>query len=62
MGLLDRISQDIKAAMLARDAERLSTRRLLNSAVGYRQIEKKPEALPDAEVITISTPVARLLP
>ena len=53
MPLLDRLNQEIKAAMLARDAERLSTLRLLKSAVGYAQIEKKNDALPDAEVIAI---------
>lgn len=53
MSLLERISQEIKASMLARDAERLSTLRLLKSAIGYVQIEKKTEALPDADVIVI---------
>jgi uncharacterized protein YqeY len=58
----DRISHDIKAALPARDAERLTTLRLVKSTIGYHQFEKQSEALPDAEVITISTPVARLLP
>jgi uncharacterized protein len=53
MALLERISQELKQAMLARDAERLSTLRLLKSAVGYAQIERKTEALSDAEVVTI---------
>lgn len=53
MSLQERISQEIKAAMLARDADRLSTLRLLKSAIGYAQIEKKTESLPDAEVIAI---------
>ena len=39
--------------MLARDAFRLGTLRLLKSAMGYAQIEKKVEQLPDAEVIQI---------
>ena len=39
--------------MLAKDADRLSTLRLLKSAIGYAQIERKTEALSDAEVIAI---------
>ena len=53
MTLLERISQEIKTAMLARDAERLSTLRLLKSALGYLQIEKKVDSLPDAEVVAV---------
>jgi len=53
MTLLERLSQELKAAMLARDAERLSTLRRLKSAVGYAQIERKTETLSDAEVAAI---------
>src|SRR5947207_15610348 len=53
MTLLERLAQELKAAMLARDAERLSTLRLLKSAVGYAQIERKTETLSDAEVAAI---------
>jgi uncharacterized protein YqeY len=53
MSSLQRLSQEIKAAMLARDADRLSTLRLLKSAIGYVQIEKKTDELPDAEFIAI---------
>jgi uncharacterized protein YqeY len=53
MALQDRLSQEIKAAMLAKDADRLSTLRLLKSAMGYAQIEKKTESLPDADVVAI---------
>jgi uncharacterized protein YqeY len=53
MSLQERISQEIKSAMLARDAERLSTLRMLKSALGYAQIEKKTESLPDAEVVAL---------
>ena len=53
MTLLERLAQELKSALLARDAERLSTLRLLKSAVGYAQIERKTETLPDAEVVTI---------
>jgi len=53
MTLLERLSQELKAAMLSKDAERLSTLRLLKSAIGYAQIERKTDTLPDAEVIAI---------
>jgi hypothetical protein len=53
MSLQERISQEIKAAMLAKDADRLSTLRLLKSAMGYVQIEKKTETLADADVVAI---------
>ena len=53
MSLQERISAELKAAMLARDADRLSTLRLLKSALGYAQIERKTESLPDADVVAI---------
>jgi uncharacterized protein YqeY len=53
MSLQDRLSQEIKTAMLARDAERLSALRMLKSALGYAQIERKTESLPDADVIAL---------
>jgi uncharacterized protein YqeY len=53
MTLLDRVSQELKAAMIAKDAERLSTLRLLKSAVGYAQIERRTENLTDAEVVAL---------
>ena len=57
MPLLDRIQQDLKSAMLARDADRLSTLRLLKSAIGYAQIERKNENLPEAEIVSINAPI-----
>ena len=53
MTLLERLSQELKAAMLSKDTERLSTLRLLKSAIGYAQIERKTDTLPDAEVFAI---------
>jgi uncharacterized protein YqeY len=53
MSLQERLQQEIKAAMLARDAEKLSTLRLLKSALGYVQIEKKTEQLSDAEIVAV---------
>src|SRR5437867_1187115 len=46
-----RLVQEIKTAMLAKDADRLSTLRLLKSALGYAQIERKTEQLSDADVL-----------
>ena len=53
MTLLERLQREIQAAMLARDADRLGTLRLLKSAIGYAQIEKKSDHLPDADVVAI---------
>jgi len=52
MSLQERLSQEIKAAMLARDADRLGALRMLKSAIGYIQIEKKVDSLPDPEFIS----------
>jgi uncharacterized protein YqeY len=53
MPLLERLSQELKAAMLAKDADRLSTLRLLKSALGYLQIERKTENLSDPEIVVV---------
>jgi uncharacterized protein YqeY len=53
MSLLERLSQEMKAAMLSKDSERLSTLRLLKSAIGYAEIEKKTEKLSDPEIVGI---------
>ena len=53
MSLQERIQQEIKTAMLAKDADKLGTLRLLKSAIGYAQIEKKTDSLPDADVMAI---------
>lgn len=53
MNAQERLSQEIKAAMLAKDADRLSTLRLLKSAVGYAQIERKTDNLSEADFISV---------
>src|SRR5579863_6788945 len=53
MSLQERVSQEIKSAMLAKDADRLSVLRMLKSALGYAQIERKTEDLSDADVVAI---------
>jgi len=51
--LTDRITADMKDAMRARDAARLSTLRLLKSAIEYHKIEKKQEQLTDPDVTAV---------
>jgi uncharacterized protein len=53
MSLQERLPGEIKAAMLARDADRLSTLRLLKSAIGYLLIERKSEVLSDADFVSV---------
>jgi uncharacterized protein YqeY len=53
MTLLERLAHELKSAMLAKEADRLSTLRMLKSAVGYAQIERKNEHLSDAEVVSV---------
>lgn len=51
--LNDKILADLKQAMLARDNVRVSTLRMLKSAVEYHKIEKKQENLTDADVVAV---------
>ena len=51
MTLQERLSQEMKAAMLAKDADRLSTLRLLKSVVGYLLVERKTETLSDGDFV-----------
>jgi uncharacterized protein YqeY len=53
MSLQENLSQEIKSAMLAKDADRLGTLRLLKSALGYAQIEKKSETTSDADFVAL---------
>ena len=50
MSLYEKIDQDIKQAMILRQAERLGTLRFLKSALKYSAIEKKVDALSDSDV------------
>ena len=52
MSLKNRIQEDMKAAMRARDAERLSTVRMLMAAVKQREVDERIE-LDDAAVVGI---------
>ncbi|HVZ42954.1 MAG TPA: GatB/YqeY domain-containing protein [Ramlibacter sp.] len=52
MSLKDRINEDMKAAMRARQAERLGAIRLLNAAIKQREVDERV-ALDDAAVIGV---------
>lgn len=49
MPLNEKIDQDLKQAMVSKDTVKLSTLRMLKSALKYAAIEKKKPALDDAE-------------
>jgi uncharacterized protein YqeY len=54
MSLVAQIDADLKQAMLAREADKLSTLRMLKSSVKYASIEKGGDTAPtDADVIAI---------
>ena len=52
MALRDRISDDIKAAMKAREAERLNALRLLSAAMKQREVDERI-TLDDAGVVAV---------
>jgi uncharacterized protein len=51
--LTDKIVTDLKQSMLAKDAARTSTLRMLKSAIEYSKIEKKQESLTDTDVTAV---------
>ncbi len=53
MTLQEKLTAELKAAMLSRNTDRTATLRLIKSALGYVQIEKKVESLPDVEVTAV---------
>jgi uncharacterized protein YqeY len=53
MSLQQKISDALKAAMLAKQAERTTALRALKSALGYTQIERKVDSLDDAAVLAV---------
>ncbi len=54
MTLQEKLGQEIKSAMLAKDADRLGALRMLKSAIGYILIEKKAETLSDSDFVSIA--------
>lgn len=53
MSLQARVNEALKQAMLAKDADRTGTLRLIKAALGYAQIEKKVDVLADADVLAV---------
>jgi len=53
MSLQQRVTDELKSSMLARQTVQTGTLRMLKAALGYAQIEKKTETLPDADVMAV---------
>jgi uncharacterized protein YqeY len=53
MSLREQITNDIKTAMKARDMEKLNALRLVQSAFKNREIELRPNAMPEEECLTV---------
>lgn len=53
MGLKEKILDDMKAAMKSQEADRLGAIRFLQSAVKNREIELRPNAINDQEIIGV---------
>jgi len=51
--LIEKLAADLKQSMLAKDAARTATLRMLKSAIEYYKIEKKQETLTDADVTSV---------
>jgi uncharacterized protein YqeY len=53
MTLQEKLGQEIKTAMLAKDADRLGALRMLKSTLGYIMIERKAETISDADFVAV---------
>jgi len=53
MSSQERLTQEIKSAMLAKDAVRLSALRMLKSAIGYAQIDHKTDNLSEGDFTAV---------
>lgn len=53
MGLREKILDDMKAAMKSQEAERLGAIRFLQAAVKNREIELRPNAINDQEILGV---------
>jgi len=53
MSLREQISNDIKTAMKAKDMEKLNALRMVQSAFKNREIELRPNPMPEEECITV---------
>lgn len=52
MSLKDRVTEDMKAAMRARDSERLGTIRMITAAIKQREVDERI-ALDDTQVLSV---------
>ena len=53
MGLREQILNDIKEAMKAKEAEKLSAIRMLQAAIKYREIELRPNEIGEQDVLGV---------
>jgi uncharacterized protein len=59
MGLREKILDDMKAAMKSQEADRLGAIRFLQAAVKNREIELRPNAINDQEIIGVIKKMAK---
>src|SRR6478735_1824177 len=59
MGLREQILEDIKTAMRSKEAEKLSAIRFLQAAVKNREIELRPNAITEADVVAVVKKLAK---
>ena len=59
MGLREQILDDIKSAMKAKESEKLSALRLINSAIKNREIEIRPKALEEGDIQSVLKKMAK---
>lgn len=53
MGLREQVLEDIKNAMKSKEADRLSAIRMLQAAIKYREIELRPNAITDQDILGV---------
>ena len=53
MGLREQVLDDMKTAMKAQQADRLSAIRMLQAAIKYREIELRPNAITDQDILGV---------
>lgn len=53
MGLREQVLEDIKNAMKSKEADRLSAIRMLQAAIKYKEIELRPNAITDQDILGV---------
>ncbi|NJL25081.1 MAG: GatB/YqeY domain-containing protein, partial [Calothrix sp. SM1_5_4] len=59
MSLREKILEDIKSSMKNKDADRLSAIRFLQAAVKNREIELRPNAITDQDILGVIKKLAK---